>query len=654
MTYGKVPEEEPVKYEHQVPMISSHSCTDPICGGIFIVFLCYGAYIMSYAFQNGDPRKVYHGMDYEGRLCGVDLPYKPYVYWCKTSEGNSNQIQTGSDSVQSLNGTAAWIQPIGLDFVHPICVETCPQSAASESKCYDQQTGGTRLLPDYATHAVAKMYCFPQAQGLMDKVNDKMSAHPHRKYLPLVISAVRTNWAVLLGALVLALILSSIYILLLESFSGCVIWVCLITMVVLPGACGGFLIYASQNGGIDGMPGSGDAQTDLHAGIFCCVMSAFFLLMCCWMRNAIAKAIQVVEEAATCLFECKSLLFEPLINLATRMILWTTMLVGLAYLISVGEVRKSKIYRTFTYTDEEYIYLASYVFLILWVNEFCNAMSQYVIASASATWYFTEHSLGCKKSVGSCLLLQGYCGGMFWHFGSLALGSCMISLLRPLRICVMLFVLEEEIVDIAVCGCITKCCGCCVECFNSFLVHLSKNAYIDMAITGKNFCASGTNAVELLQKQSKTLIATAGATWIFTLVGLASVTASGSFITSLVVKNVEVFNRPTSRHYVQDPMVCSAIAGVICWVVALGFMLAFDSVSDTMVLCLAYDREEEKSNPKPVPKPTKVTNGTFAEHGAGFMSALMSGKPAGIGPITPQKQQEIVRPQYCPDKMKNW
>lgn len=636
--YDQVPEEEPLKYEHQVPMVQRHTCTDPICGIIFLFFLAYGGYIMSYAFQNGDPRKVYHGMDYEGRLCGVDLPYKPYVYWCKTSEGSSNvqPVQTGS---------AAWIQPTDLDFVHPICVEFCPQSAATESQCYDPQTGGKRFLPDYATHPVAKKYCFPQAQEVMAKVNAKMGGHPFQKYLPLVISTAHTNWEVLLGAFVLALILSSIYLLLIECMAGLVISVCVIVMIALPGACGSYLIYAFYNGGLDGMPGSGDAQTDLYFGIFCCVTSAFFLLMSCCMTNAINKAITIVEEAAGCLFECKSLLLEPLINLSTRITLWVFMLTGLAWLISVGEVRKSKIYRTFTYTDEEWIYIGSYVFLILWVNDFCTAMSQYVIASASATWYFTPQSGGVKSV--NCLLIKGYCSGLIFHFGSLAMGSCIIALMRPIRICVMIFVFAEEIVDNAACGCISRCCFCCLECFNSFLVRLSKNAYIDMAITSKNFCASGTNAVELLLKQSKTLAATAGVTWIFTIVGLASVTASGSFITSLIVQNAEVFNRPTSRYYVQDPMVCSAMAGVVCWVVALGFMLVFDSISDTMVMCLAYDREEEKNNPLPVVRQT--SQGSVQATGMGC-GGFFSTKAV----VAPKKQQEFSRPLYCPAKMQNW
>lgn len=602
---------------------------------------------MHYAYQNGDPRKVYHGMDYEGNLCGVDLPFKPYVYWCKTSSESMPQVAaTGLSSIPA--GAAAWLNPTGLDFEHPICVEFCPQSAQTSSRCYDEATGGTKMTQDYATHAVAKRACLPQATEMMDKVNEKLDGHPIQKYIPQVIATCRAGWPVLLGAVGLALILSSIYLLLIEWLAGLVIWLCMIALILLPGVCGGYLVYASQHGGLDGIPSSGDAKTDLHVGIGCCVISAFFLLVTCCMRAAIDRAINVVECAAECLFQCKSLLLEPIINLAARMFVWLNMLGGLAWIVSVGEVEKQKIYRSFTYTEEQWVYIIFYVFMMLWINDFCTAMSQYVIANAATKWYFTEHSGGMKLAP-SCLLCRGYFNGWVYHFGSLAFGSLLIALLRPIRIVVMALVYAEDLVDNAACGCVTKCCLCCVECFNSFLVHLSKNAYIDISITSKNFCAAGTNAAELLARQSKTLIASAGATWLFTLVGLASVTVSGGFITSLVVTNAKQFNDPSEKYYIQDPMVCSTMAAVICFVVALCFMIVFDSVTDTMILCLAYDKEEAKNNPVPVYRGN--SQGEVGAKGCTSCGGWFGSQAPAQKALL---EKEVRRPSFTPAKMQNW
>lgn len=641
----KGPEAEPLKYDFKPVMVPRHSCTDVPCGLVFIAALVYGGYIMTYAFQNGDPRKVTHGIDYEGRICGVDLPWKPYVYWCK-SEGN---VFTNLASVPQ--GATAWADPTNLDFEHPICVEECPQSAAESNLCYDQATGGSKSVADYATHAIAKRYCFPQAQQIMDKISARMGGHPIAKYIPQIMGTFRTNWQLLLGAFFMGIILSSIYLLLIECLAGVVIWGNIILVIVVSGCSGGYLLYASQNGGIDGMPNSGDAQTDLHLGIISCVTCAFFLCIACCMTKAIGKAIDVVEAAAACLFECKSLLFEPLINLTARITLWCLMLNGLAWLLSVGEVRKSKIYRTFTYSDEEWVYIGSYIFLMIWLNDFCTAMSQYVIANAAARWYFTEHSGGMKLAP-NCLLCKGYFNGWFYHFGSLALGSCVIAFTRPIRTVVLVFVYAEEVVDNAACSCISRCCFCCVECFNGFLVHLNKNAYIDMAITSNSFCHSGANAALLIARQSKTLIASAGATWLFTIVGLLSVSITGAFTTFHAVQNIGHWSRPTSAHYVQDPMVCSALAGAICFFVALCFMIVFDSVSDTMILCLAYDREEQKSNPVPI---NRVVAREMAGPPPGVFASVsgwFGSQPPGAA--MPLQQQEFRRPEFTPARMQNW
>ena len=96
-----------------------------------------------------------------------------------------------------------------------------------------------------------------------------MADHPFEKYLPLIVSTVRTGWPVLLGAALVGFILSSMYLLLIECLAGLVIWTSLIALIVFPGATGAYLINASQNGGFDGIPSSGDAQTDLNIGIGC-------------------------------------------------------------------------------------------------------------------------------------------------------------------------------------------------------------------------------------------------------------------------------------------------------------------------------------------------------------------------------------------------
>lgn len=41
--------------------------------------------VMRYAWEKGDTRRIYHGINWEGELCGVDpaVKAKPLLYWCR-------------------------------------------------------------------------------------------------------------------------------------------------------------------------------------------------------------------------------------------------------------------------------------------------------------------------------------------------------------------------------------------------------------------------------------------------------------------------------------------------------------------------------------------------------------------------------------------
>jgi len=576
---------------------------------------------MNYAYEHGDPRKIYHGMDYLGNLCGVDYESQPYVYWC------------AKDAVALGN----WTPITDIDLHHPICVGYCPVSPETQSLCYDEATKARHNVTDYATHPVGKRHCLPQDSALLEKVNNKLNAHPFEKYVPLIVTTFRESWPCLLGSFGLAFTFSSVYVFALQCMAGLILWICLTSLVLFPSIIGGNLIYIAFEGGVDGIPHSGDAQTDLFVGIFCCLVACFFLLVNCCMSRAIRTATRTVEAAAGCLFHAQSLLVEPVLNLVARVVMWSWMIAGLAWLVSVGDVRKSKVYRTFTYKDEEIAFLIFYCLMMLWLNDLCNAVSQYVIANATAKWYFTER-VGGVKLIPSCLLCRGY-SSAFTQFGSLAFGSFVIALTRPLRIIILALVYAGDVTDGGALGCISKACSCCQSCFESVLQHLSKNAYIDMAITSADFCTAGKHASKLLRTENKVIATITGATWLFTLGGLAFVTAFGGFVTSCVVQNSEVFSSPNSEHYIEDPMVLNICAAIISFIVALCFMLVFDSVADTMLICLAYDLKDRRENPHPVIKsaPEPQQQSVFA--------SFFGTKAEEASTIAPK------RPEYAHDKL---
>ena len=79
-------------------------CTD-LCGLImFIVAVVLLAGLAVTAYQEGEVARLYKGINYNGRLCGLDHPVeaKPYLFWPKSPSSGD------------------------IDPSTPLCVKKCP------------------------------------------------------------------------------------------------------------------------------------------------------------------------------------------------------------------------------------------------------------------------------------------------------------------------------------------------------------------------------------------------------------------------------------------------------------------------------------------------------------------------------------------------
>merc|ERR1712088_1250812 len=83
-----------------------------------------------------------------------------------------------------------------------------------------------------------------------------------------------------------------------------------------------------------------------------------------------------------------------------------------------------------------------------------------------------------------------------------AFGSFIIALIKFIR---MIMAYVEKIKEQQGLGpskqlllCIIKCCQCCLACFERCMKFLNKNAYIEIAIYGYNFCSAARRAFKML------------------------------------------------------------------------------------------------------------------------------------------------------------
>jgi choline transporter-like protein 2/4/5 len=143
--------------------------------------------------------------------------------------------------------------------------------------------------------------------------------------------------------------------------------------------------------------------------------------------------------------------------------------------------------------------------------------------------------------------------------------------------------------------CLANCIRCCLECVKRIIEFLNKNAYIQIAITGKNFCGASADAISLILSNPLRYAIVGAVGTILSLVGkflIAGLTTLLFYIFITFVKSV--------KENIQEPIYLLILVFIVSFAVALIFMSVFEVSVDTLLGCFLID---ERSNTKAVYAP---------------------------------------------------
>jgi len=151
--YDLAPHEDLGDMKALTQIRNKRQTTDCFCTLIFMAFsIGFGA-VVYFSMQRGDPRRLYHGFDYKGNLCGVspNVSGMPLMYWPKPEK-----------------------------MKYPICVGHCPDSEF-EQVLFPQESvraviveGDKRVITivqehvkinTYPSKMMAGRFCLPIADG---------------------------------------------------------------------------------------------------------------------------------------------------------------------------------------------------------------------------------------------------------------------------------------------------------------------------------------------------------------------------------------------------------------------------------------------------------------------------------------------------------
>ncbi|KAK0151371.1 Choline transporter-like protein 2 [Merluccius polli] len=137
------------------------------------------------------------------------------------------------------------------------------------------------------------------------------------------------------------------------------------------------------------------------------------------------------------------------------------------------------------------------VFLFFWCANFVTALGQMTLAGAFSSYYWAFVK---PDDMPAFPVFAALGRSLRYHTGTLAFGSLILSIVQIIRVLL-------EYIDHKLKGAHNKCTRfllcclkCCFWCLEKFVKFLNRNAYIMVAIYGKNFCTSARDAFFLLMR----------------------------------------------------------------------------------------------------------------------------------------------------------
>lgn len=647
--------------------IKNRGCTDVLCFGLFLAFLVGWGVVAVFAFIHGDPERLINPTDSYGNVCGVgNFSDKKYLlYFDLTKCATPTILLTGCPTPQicvsscpiynfaALDPTVNLVQfqsnltcKYDIDLTKTYsdyelrmfaadgrCAPYYLASSPVLGRClptFVNETG--RVFKDVFGHIIINSNGIPVTNDSLAESNKFLSELMNARQVgEKIFSDLKMSYLWILLGIVIAMILSFIWIVLIRCLGGFMIWLSLFSMLGLFSVACGFSFYKYKD--LKGIPGSDDPihftvnfesylsyrSTWLAFGIIAAIILGIILLIVIFLRNRIRIAIALINESSKAVSHMMSALFFPLFPFILQLIVLGFWGVVAVFLASTGKATYRVYINTDTrgrcvnytngsscdpqtfdtncgqcvfydYSGNGNLWLAQFynLFGLFWGMFFIDGLSQMILAGAFASWYWAYNK---PKDVPLFPICAAFGRTFRYHLGSVAFGSLIIAIVRMIR--VMLEYADRKMKQYAD-NAFVKCLMCCLKCFfwclEKFLKFINKNAYIMIAIYGKNFCTSAKNAFFLLLRNVlRTFVLDKVTDFLLFIGELAIVGGLGVlsfFFFSGQIPGSEKYVPPL--HYYFVPMIVIIIGS---YMVATAFFGVYEMAVDTIFLCFLEDSE---------------------------------------------------------------
>ncbi|AWP21389.1 putative choline transporter-like protein 4 [Scophthalmus maximus] len=518
-----------------------------------------------------------------------------------------------------------------------------------------------RCLPDVA--ALGKIPSeFSNIPGLPSSVNDTvdlikngtgdiLNGFNARDIGVRIFEDFASSWPWILLGLLIAMVVSMLFLLLLRFTAPVMVWV-LIVGVLGAGAYGIWHCYWEYDNYKKASASISDIgfttnfnvylqvqETWLAFLIIISVVEAILLLTIIFLRTRIRIAIALIQESSKAIGHMMSALLYPLVTFVLLLVCVTYWGSTALYLATSG----SPIYRVvalnstmsgcksingtencdpqnFTSSDYPDCPSASCIFIkyndegllqrnlfnlqiynvvaFLWCANFIIALGQCTLAGAFASYYW---AFSKPDDIPFFPVCGGFMRSLRYHVGSLAFGALILTLVQLVRIILEYIDHKTRAAQNPVARFILCCMKCCFWCLEKCIKFLNRNAYIMIAIYGKNFCVSAKNAFMLLMRNVIRVVVLDKVTDLLLFFGKLLVVGgvgvlSFFFFSGRILLPGSTFRTETLNYYWMP--IITVVFG--SYLIAHGFFSVYNMGVDTLFLCFLEDLERnDGSEQKP-------------------------------------------------------
>ncbi|KAM5262428.1 choline transporter-like protein 4 [Ctenodactylus gundi] len=448
------------------------------------------------------------------------------------------------------------------------------------------------------------------------------------------------SWYWILAALGVALVLSLLFILLLRLVAGPVVLVLIVGLLAVL-AYGIYHCWEqyrllrdkgatiSQLGFTTNLSAYQNVQeTWLAALIVLAVLEGVLLLLVIFLRQRIRIAVALLTEASKAVGQMMSTVFFPLVTFVLLLICIAYWAVTALYLATSGQPQYAYwvsntstpgcenapvnmscdpmapvpnsscpglmcVFQSYSSTggvQRTLFNLQIYGVLgLFWTINWVLAFGQCVLAGAFASFYWAFHK---PRDIPTFPLSSAFIRTLRYHTGSLAFGALILTLVQIARIILEYIDHKLRGAQNPLARCIMCCFKCCLWCLEKFIKFLNRNAYIMIAIYGKNFCVSAKNAFMLLMRNILRVIVLDKITDLLLFFGkllvVGGVGVLSFFFFSGRIRGLGKELENPHLNYYWLPIMTSIIGA---YVIASGFFSVFGMCVDTLFLCFLEDLE---------------------------------------------------------------